>query len=68
MRISAIWHLAVLMALAALMAMAGTVQSQEVVDLYSSIDSADVTLNGDVAGMALRMDLIDGGKLITTRT
>ena len=67
MRISAVWHLAVLMALAALMAMAGTAQSQEVVDLYSSIDSADVTLKGDVAGMALRMDLLNEGKLIMTR-
>ncbi|MEI8003506.1 MAG: hypothetical protein WCG94_04160, partial [Methanothrix sp.] len=36
-------------------------------DLYSSIDSADVTLEGDVAGMTLRLDLIDEGRLIMTR-
>ncbi|MDD4162514.1 MAG: hypothetical protein PHW87_08540 [Methanothrix sp.] len=66
MRISAVWHLAVLLALAALMAMTGTASSQEIADLYSSIDSADVTLKGDVAGMALRMDLIYEGKQITT--
>ena len=67
MRISAVWHLAALVALAALIAMAGTAQSSEIADLYSSIDSADVTLNGDVAGMALRMDLIDEGRLIMTK-
>ena len=65
MRISAVWHLAVLVALAALMAMAGTAHSSEIADLYSSIDSADVTLEGDVAGMALRLDLIDEGRLIS---
>ena len=67
MRISAVWHLAALVALAALMAMAGTAQSSEIADLYSGIDSADVTLKGDVAGMALRMDLIDEGRLIMTK-
>ena len=67
MRISAVWHLAALVALAALMAMAGTAQSQKIADLYSSIDSADVTLEGDVAGMALRLDLIDEGRLLMTR-
>ena len=67
MRTSAVWHLAALVALAALMAMAGTAQSQEIADLYSSIDSADVTLQGDVAGMALRLDLIDEGRLLMTR-
>jgi hypothetical protein len=67
MRISAVWHLAALVALAALMAMTGTAHSSEIANLYSSIDSADVTLEGDVAGMALRLDLMDEGKLIATR-
>jgi hypothetical protein len=49
------------------MAMAGTAQSQKIADLYSSIDSADVTLEGDVAGMTLQLDLIDEGRLIMTR-
>ncbi len=67
MRISAVWHLAALVALAALMAMTGIAHSSEIADLYSSIDSADVTLEGDVAGMALRLDLMDEGRLIATR-
>ncbi|MFA6372583.1 MAG: hypothetical protein WCW68_08160 [Methanothrix sp.] len=67
MRICAVWHLAALVVLAALMAMAGTALSSEIANLYSSIDSADVTLEGDVAGMALRLDLINEGRLLTTR-
>ena len=67
MRISTVWHLVVLVALAVLMTMAGTAQSQEIADLYSSIDSADVTLEGDASGLALRMDLIYEGKLLMTR-
>ena len=67
MRIRAVWHLAALVALAALMAMAGTALSSEIANLYSSIDSADVTLEGDVSGMALRLDLINEGRLLTTR-
>ncbi|MDQ1261024.1 MAG: hypothetical protein QG575_205 [Euryarchaeota archaeon] len=66
MRISAVWHLAVLVALAVLLAMAGSAHSSEIADLYSSIESADVTLEGDVAGMALRLDLIDEGRLLTS--
>ncbi len=68
MRISAVWHLTALVALAALMAMAGIAHSSEIADLYSSIDSADVTLEGDVAGMALQVDLMDEGRLLTTKT
>jgi hypothetical protein len=67
MIIGTVWHQAVLVALAVLMAMMGTAQSQEIADLYSSIDSADVTLEGDVADMALRLDLIYEGKLIMAR-
>ena len=67
MRISAVWHLAVFAALAALMALAGTAQSQEITDLFSNIDSADVTLDGDVAGMVLRLDLSIEGRMLMTR-
>jgi hypothetical protein len=67
MRISAVWHLAALVALAALMAMAGTAHSSQITDLYSSIESADFTLEGNVAGMALQLDLIDEGKLLTSQ-
>ena len=67
MRTKAVWHLAVLLALAVLMVALGTAMSQEITDLYSSIDSADVTLEGDVSGMTLQQDLIYGGKPIITR-
>jgi len=67
MRLSAVWHLAVPVALAVLLAMTGTAHSLEIVDLYSNIESADVTVEGDVAGMTLRLDLIDDGKLLTSQ-
>ena len=67
MRLSAVWHLAVPVALAVLLAMTGTAHSSEIADLYSNIESADVTVEGDVAGMTLRLDLIDGGKLLTSQ-
>lgn len=53
--------------LVALAAFAGTAYSQEIVDLYSGIESADVTVDGDVAGYLLRLDLIDNGKALQTR-
>lgn len=53
--------------LVALAAFTGMAYSQEIVDLYSSIGSADVTVEGDVAGNVLRLDLIDGGKVLQTR-
>jgi hypothetical protein len=64
MRIRAARHFAVLTVLMALMV---TAQSQEIVDLYSSIDSADVTLEGALAGMALQLDLIHEGMVLATR-
>jgi hypothetical protein len=57
----------VLVAPAVLMTMMGTAHSSEIADLYSSIDSADVTLEGDVADMALRLCLIYEVKLIMAR-
>lgn len=62
MRLYAVW---ILFAIASL---AGTAHSQEISDLYSSIESADVTVNGDVAGDMLRLDLISDGKVIQNRT
>ncbi len=62
MRICAIWFLV------ALVATTGTAQSQEIMDLYSSIDSSDVTIEGDVAGDALQMDLIFSGDVLQTRS
>lgn len=67
MRISAVWHLAIPVALAVLLAMAGTAHSLDIADLYSNIESADVTVDGNVAGMSLRLDLIDDGRLLASR-
>lgn len=67
MRIGTVWHLAGLVALAVLLAMAGTAQSSEIADLYSNMESADVTVQGDVAGMTLRLDLIDNGKVLASQ-
>ncbi len=64
MKIFKVWHLAVLAILMALMA---TAQSQEIVDLYSGVDSADVTLDGDVAGSALQLNMIFNGLVLMTQ-
>jgi hypothetical protein len=61
MRICIVW---LLLAFAVLV---GTAQSQEIVDLYSGIDSSDVTIDGDVAGYTLRLDLILDRKVILTQ-
>jgi len=60
MRICVIWFLI------AFVAITGTALSQEIMDLYSSIDSSDVTINGDVAGDTLQMDLISSGNVLQT--
>jgi hypothetical protein len=67
MRTSAAWHLAVLAALAVLMAITATGEPQDITDLYSSIESADVSLEGNASGMTLQMDLIHEGTQIATR-
>ncbi len=61
MRIYAVWLLV------ALVAFIGTAHSQEIVDLYSSIESADVTVEGDANGYVLRLDLIYKGDVLQTR-
>jgi hypothetical protein len=49
------------------MALTATAQPQEISDLYSSIESADVSLEGNGSGMSLQMDLIHDGAQIATR-
>jgi len=61
MRIYMIW---LLFALAVLMGMA---QGQEIVDIYSSIDSCDVTIEGNAADCTLLVQLIMGGEVLQTR-
>jgi hypothetical protein len=56
-----------LVLLAILMALIATAQSQEIVDLYSGIDSADVTLDGDVAAYVLQLNMIFNGQVLMTR-
>jgi hypothetical protein len=61
MRIYMVW---LLFALAALM---GTAQAQEIVDIYSNIDSCDVTIEGNAADCTLLVQLIMGGEVLQTR-
>jgi hypothetical protein len=70
MRTSAVWHLAVLgflAVLAAQMAPAAAAQSLEISDLFSGIESADITLQGEGAGASVQVDLIHEGKRMATR-
>ncbi|NMB85071.1 MAG: hypothetical protein GYA29_02335 [Methanothrix sp.] len=53
--------------LIALVALVGAAQSQEIADLYSNIDSADITIDGDAASHVLRMELISDGKVLQTK-
>jgi hypothetical protein len=52
--------------LAALAAFMGAAHSQQISDLYSSTESADATVQGDVAGYTLRLDLISKGDILQT--
>ena len=51
----------------AILALIGLAQSQEITDVYSNIGSSDVTVQGDVAGDQLRLDLIFGDQVLQTR-
>jgi len=62
MRICAVWSLIILILLIDL------AQSQQISDIFSNLESFDVTTQGDVAGHDLRIDLISGGKVIQTKT
>ncbi|MDD1750770.1 MAG: hypothetical protein LUO89_12960, partial [Methanothrix sp.] len=53
--------------LVAIAVLAGTAQSQEIIDLYSNIESADVSIRGDVSGYTLRLELITGGDVLQNR-
>ena len=61
MRTSLIW-LAI-----AILALIGFAQSQEITDIYSNIGSSDMTVQGDVAGEQIRLDLIFGDQVLQTR-
>jgi hypothetical protein len=51
----------------AILALIGLAQSQEIADIYSNIGSSDVTVQGNVAGDQLRLDLIFGDQVLQTR-
>ncbi len=53
--------------LAALAAFMGAAQSQEIVDLYSNVDSLDTTIKGDVTGCILQTDLIFSGEVLQSK-
>jgi hypothetical protein len=62
MKIFAVWSLIILIMLIDL------ASSQQISDIFSNLESFDVTTKGDVAGQYLRIDLISGGKIIQTKT
>lgn len=62
MRICTLWFLL------ALAVVIGTVQSQEIANLYSNLESADVTIDGDAAGCVLQMQLLSGEKVLQARS
>jgi hypothetical protein len=62
MRIYAVWSLIAILTLTVLG------QSQQISDIFSNLESFDVTAQGDVAGQDLRIDLISGGKVIQAKT
>jgi hypothetical protein len=45
----------------------GTAQGQEIADLYSSIESGDVTVDGDAAGSTLLLELSAAGEAIQSQ-
>jgi len=70
MKKSAIWHLAILVVVAtcaSLWAAAEPARSQVISDLYSSIESTDVTLQGDSETVTMKLDLIHEGRTIASR-
>lgn len=62
MKSSPIWPFLVLVMLL------GTAQGQEITDLYSSIESCDVAVNGDAAGCTLLLELASAGKGLQSQT
>jgi hypothetical protein len=51
----------------AILALTGLAQSQEITDIYSNIESADVTVSGDVAQDLLHLELLFGDQVLQTR-
>jgi hypothetical protein len=51
----------------AILALIGQVHSQEITDIYSNIESSDVTVSGDVAKDLLHLDLLFGDQVVQTR-
>jgi hypothetical protein len=64
MRIYPIWLAITILALTSLVQLA---QSQEITDIYSNIESADVTVDGDVAQDLLHLELLFGDQVLQTR-
>jgi len=52
----------------ALAALVGLAQAQDITDIYSNIESCDVTVSGDVAGSTLNLQLSFEGKVLQTRS
>jgi hypothetical protein len=61
MKSTAVWPLMVLAMLL------GTAHGQDITDLYSSIESCDVAVDGDVAGCTLLLELLSNGEAIQSQ-
>jgi hypothetical protein len=51
----------------AILTLIGLAHSQEITDIYSNIESSDVTISGDVANDLLHLDLLFGDQAVQTR-
>lgn len=51
----------------AMMAIICTAESQEITDLYSSLESCDATIAGPAGGSILHLDLLSDGHILQTR-
>jgi len=46
--------------------LAGSAQSQQIVDIFSNLESSDITLKGNMTDYGLQLDLISNGKVLQT--
>jgi hypothetical protein len=65
MRTHPVW-LAVTLAVT-ILALTSLAQSQEITDIYSNIESTDITISGDVAQDLLHLELLFGDQVMQTR-
>jgi len=65
MRMYPVWSAVVIVI--AMTVLVCTAESQEIIDLYSSLESCDVTIAGPADGSILRLELLSDGRVLQTR-